>query len=66
MSIKVAYKLIVANGFKSCPKSNKSPNLVTLSPSRRRGAFDYFILPKVFEIEGLEKLPKLMVNICQS
>ena len=44
----------------------KSPNLVTLSPSRRRGAFDYFILPKVFEIEGLEKLPKLMVNICQS
>ena len=23
-------KLIVAKGFKSCPKSNKSPNLVTL------------------------------------
>ena len=23
-------KLIVAIGFKSCPKSNKSPNLVTL------------------------------------
>ena len=23
-------KLIVAKGFKRCPKSNKSPNLVTL------------------------------------
>ena len=23
-------KLIVAKGFKSCPKSNKSPNLITL------------------------------------
>ena len=23
-------KLIVAKGFKSCPKSNKSPDLVTL------------------------------------
>ena len=23
-------KLIVAKGFKNCPKSNKSPNLVTL------------------------------------
>ena len=23
-------KLIVAKGFRSCPKSNKSPNLVTL------------------------------------
>ena len=23
-------KLIVAKGFKSCPKSNKSPNVVTL------------------------------------
>ena len=23
-------KLIVAKGFKTCPKSNKSPNLVTL------------------------------------
>ena len=23
-------KLIVAKGFKECPKSNKSPNLVTL------------------------------------
>ena len=27
-------KLIVAKGFKSCPKSNKSPNLVTLLVSR--------------------------------
>ena len=25
-------KLIVAKGFKNCPKSNKSPNLVTLFP----------------------------------
>ena len=25
-------KLIVAKGFKSCPKSNKLPNLVTLLP----------------------------------
>ena len=25
-------KLIVAKGFKSCPMSNKSPNLVTLQP----------------------------------
>ena len=25
-------KLIVAKGFKSCPKCNKSPNLVTLIP----------------------------------
>ena len=24
-------KLIVAKGFKTCPKSNKSPNLVTLN-----------------------------------
>ena len=23
-------KIVVAQGFKSCPKSNKSPNLVTL------------------------------------
>ena len=26
-------KLIVGKGFKSCPKSNKSPNLVTLLQS---------------------------------
>ena len=26
-------KLIVAKGFESCPKSNKSPNLVTLKPT---------------------------------
>ena len=26
-------KLIVAKGFKNCPKSNKSPNLVTLDGS---------------------------------
>ena len=26
-------KLIVAKGFKSCPKLNKSPNLVTLVPN---------------------------------
>ena len=28
-------KFIVAKGFKSCPKSNKSPNLVTLFPTDR-------------------------------
>ena len=27
-------KLIIAKGFKSCPKSNKSPNLVTLIGDR--------------------------------
>ena len=27
-------KLIVAKGFKNCPKSNKSPNLVTLATDR--------------------------------
>ena len=26
-------KLIVAKGFESCPKSNKSPNLVLLTPT---------------------------------
>ena len=26
-------KFIVAEGFKTCPKSNKLPNLVTLLPS---------------------------------
>ena len=28
-------KLIVAKGFKNLPKSNKSPNLVTLAPSEK-------------------------------
>ena len=28
-------KFIIAKGFKSCPKSNKSPNLVTLMKSQR-------------------------------
>ena len=27
--------LIVAKGFKTCPKSNKSPNLVTLNISKK-------------------------------
>ena len=30
-NVGVLGKLIVAKGFKNCPKSNKSPNLVTLS-----------------------------------
>ena len=30
MNVRDLGKLIVAKGFKSCPKSNKSPNLVTL------------------------------------
>ena len=33
-------KLIVAKGFKSCPKSNKSPNLVTL-------LLGFFVLSRV-------------------
>ena len=28
-------KIIVAKGFKKCPKSNKSPNLVTLFAARK-------------------------------
>ena len=28
-------KLIVAKGFNSCPKSNKSPNLVTLGKGNK-------------------------------
>ena len=31
MNVRDLDKLIVAKGFKSCPKSNKSPNLITLS-----------------------------------
>ena len=30
-NVKDLGKLIVVKGFKSCPKSNKSPNLVTLN-----------------------------------
>ena len=33
-------KLIVAKGFESCPKSNKSPNLVTLSNSKNMGGLN--------------------------
>ena len=29
-------KLIIAKGLKSCPKFNKSPNLVTLGPVDRK------------------------------
>ena len=32
-------KLIVAKGFKGCPKSNKSPNLVTLDLATMLGHF---------------------------
>ena len=34
-------KLIVAKGFKSCPKSNKSPNLVTLNKEEQFHDLDF-------------------------
>ena len=41
-------KLFVAKGFKSCPKSNKSPNLVTLAVSGMRyDKIYHFTLPKM-------------------
>ena len=41
-------KLIVAKGFKSCPKSNKSPNLVTLATTafHPSSAADHGSIPK--------------------
>ena len=38
-------KIIVATGFKYCPKCNKSPNVVTLVLSQLAGRTRYF-LPK--------------------
>ena len=37
-------KLIVAKGFKSCPKFNKSPNLVTLHTRHKKLSFQTSIL----------------------
>ena len=34
-------KLMVAKGFKSCPKSNKSPNLVTLNKEEQFHDLDF-------------------------
>ena len=34
-------KLIAAKGFKSCPKSNKSPNLVTLNKEEQFHDLDF-------------------------
>ena len=35
--------LIVANGFKSCPKSKKLPNVVTLLPTASQEAEEAFV-----------------------
>ena len=43
-------KLFVAKGFKSCPKSNKSPNLVTLHMSKKKNVCDRLKRDKTSEI----------------
>ena len=46
-------KLIVAKGFKNCPKCKKSPNLVTLLAAPRLVTLDLKNLPVAQGFEGL-------------
>ena len=46
-------KLIVAKGFKSCPNSNKSPNLVTLVVLKLLQFYDFLKLENLSQTQNL-------------